>query len=220
MRSGFHRDELSQKSERTIAMSLIEMSIPAGFEFHSDTSLTDLLRLAAKKSPGAKDELYRRIYEDLLKCARKVLRQWPRSDMDAADLIHSVVLRFEHSGALARFPNRRVLFAVSMRAMNQIVVDHHRRRLKLIDSPERRRRTLVEMVQRIESHVGYDSEALQHGLEQLKRESPRQHDVLVYKVFGGYTIWKIANLLGVSRQTVDRDWKLAKAKLFRFMKDV
>jgi len=43
--------------------------------------------------------------------------------------------------------------------------------------------------------------------------------VMNSRVFGGLSIAETAKLLDISRQTVDRDWKLAKAKVFRFMKD-
>ena len=56
------------------------------------------------------------------------------------------------------------------------------------------------------------------ALRQLEVESPRQYAVITHRFFGGLTITDTAELLGVSEPTVERDWKLARAKLFRLMK--
>lgn len=179
--------------------------------------LTDLLQLAATEVPGAKDELYKRIYGNLRGFAKMVISRKPRGDLDTTDLIQEVIVRFEAAGALAKYPNRRVLFAVAIRAMNQVLVDHYRRRKKLIDSPDRIRSKLDDVVGKLETQMGHDFESLQHGLEQLEAESPRQFAVLSYRIYGGFTIAEVADLLEVSRQTVERDWRLARAKLFKVM---
>lgn len=179
--------------------------------------LTDLLQLAATEVPGAKDELYKRIYEDLRGFAKMIIRKKPRGDLDTTDLIQEAVVRFEAAGALAKYPNRRVLFSVAIRAMNQVLIDHYRRRKKLIDSPDRSRSTLDDLLEKLETQVGHDFESLQHGLEQLEAESPRQFGVLSHRIYGGFTIEEVAGIMEVSRQTVERDWRLARAKLFKYM---
>ena len=181
--------------------------------------LTDLIQQAANNAPDAKDKLYALIYDDLRVTARRVMRKQPQRDLHTTDLVNEVVLRFESKNAMARFANRRVLFSVAIRAMRQVLIDHYRRRTKLVDSPDRNAVPLDEVVLAIKQQIGYDVEQLDVAIASLEAEAPRQHAVLTYRVFGGLSIAETATLLEVSRQTVDRDWTLAKAKVFRFMKD-
>lgn len=179
--------------------------------------ITELLQLAATGVLEAKEELYEKIYDDLRRLAKMVIRGKPRGDLDTTDLIQEVVVRFETGGALAKYPNRRVLFAVAIRAMNQVLVDHYRRRKKLIDSPDRNAHDLDHVLNKLQEQVGYDFDSLQYGLKQLEATAPRQFSVLSHRIYGGLTISEVAEVLDVSRQTVERDWRLARAKLFKFM---
>ncbi len=183
----------------------------------STERITELLQLAADGVPGAREELYERIYGDLRGLAKMVIRGKPRGDLDTTDLIQEVVVRFEAGGAIAKYPNRRVLFSVAIRAMNQVLIDHYRRRKKLVDSPDRNGHDLDHVFDRLQEQVGYDFESLQHALKQLEATAPRQFSVLSFRIYGGFTVTEVAEMLEVSRQTVERDWKLARAKLFKFM---
>lgn len=184
-----------------------------------DTPITELLQRIAAGAAEAKQELYRHIYDDLRASAKRVMRQQPRNDFQTTDLVNEVILRFETKNTVAGFPNRRVLFSVAIRAMRQVLIDQYRRRKKLIDSPDRVAEPLDRVLLAIERKTGYDFELLQMALDSLETESPRLFAVINSRVFGGLSIAETAKLLDISRQTVDRDWKLAKAKVFRFMKD-
>ncbi len=179
--------------------------------------LTDLIRLAAAGSFEAKEILYQHIYDDLRAAARRESRNDRVRDLQTTDLVNEVLLRFEHTGAMETFANRRVLFAVAIRAMRQILIDTYRKRRRMIDSPDRQPQPLPDLVDMVEKQLGYDVERLELALRQLETGAPRQYDVVTHRFFGGMTNGEVADLLGVSLQTVERDWKLARAKLFRWM---
>jgi RNA polymerase sigma-70 factor (ECF subfamily) len=62
---------------------------------------------------------------------------------------------------------------------------------------------------------GADLVALDDALQALSRLDPRRGQVVELRFFGGLTVEETAGVLGVSPETVMRDWKLAKVWLMR-----
>ena len=60
-----------------------------------------------------------------------------------------------------------------------------------------------------------DLVALDEALEGLTAIDARKGRVVEMRFFGGLTVEEAAEVLGVSPQTVMRDWKLAKAWLYQ-----
>jgi RNA polymerase sigma factor (TIGR02999 family) len=56
---------------------------------------------------------------------------------------------------------------------------------------------------------------LDEALDRLGTESPRQARIVEMRFFGGMTADEAADVLGVSTRTVERDWRYARAWLFR-----
>ena len=61
----------------------------------------------------------------------------------------------------------------------------------------------------------YDVAALDTALDALAAIDPRRSQVVELRFFGGLSVPDIAAVLGVSPETVMRDWKLARAWLRR-----
>lgn len=139
------------------------------------------------------------------------------SEIQTTMLVNEVFLKFEKANALEAIANRRVFFSVASRAMRNILVDQHRRRRKAIDSPDRSIEPLDSAVLDFEERTGYDVDKLSVALEELERSSPRQHAVVMHRFFADRTVAETAELLNVSSGTVERDWRLARAKLHRAM---
>ena len=178
--------------------------------------LTDLIQTAAAGTPNAKEELYRRVYDDLRAAAHGVMRREHNAgDLQTSAIVNEVVLRFENGDVLKSIANRRVFFSIAIRAMHQILIDHYRRRRKLIDSPDRSSMPLDKAIHWIEAQVGADFTDLELALGVLHGHSERQYSVVTHRFFGGLTIEETADILDVSVQTVERDWRLARARLLR-----
>ena len=137
------------------------------------------------------------------------------AELQATAIVNEVILRFEKGDVLKSVTNRRVFFSVANRAMRQVLIDHYRKRKKLVDSPNRSASPLDAAVQWIESQVNADFEDLQLALQALGEHSQRQHDVVMHRFFSGLSMKETAALLDVSLPTVERDWRLARAKLLR-----
>ena len=70
----------------------------------------------------------------------------------------------------------------------------------------------------VSSQPPADVLALDDALNALTRMDPRKAQVVELRFFGGLTVEEAAEVLGVSSETVKRDWKLAKAWLRRELK--
>lgn len=62
---------------------------------------------------------------------------------------------------------------------------------------------------------GVDVLALHEALEILARHSPRQARVVELRFFGGLSVDEVAQVIGVSKRTIEADWTFAKAWLSR-----
>jgi RNA polymerase sigma factor (sigma-70 family) len=60
--------------------------------------------------------------------------------------------------------------------------------------------------------------ALHEALDQLGQADARKADVVQLRYFGGLTVEETAEVLGVSSETVVRDWKVARLWLRRALR--
>ena len=165
---------------------------------------------------AAMDELLALVYDELRRLAGRYLQK-ERTDhtLTPTGLVHEAYLRLvgsELQGATVQ--NRVHFFALAARAMRRILVEHARRyQTARRASPKDR----VEM----ETDAGWlriepratEILALDHALERLRTNNPRKADVVELRYFGGLSEGDIANVLGVSRGTVARDWRMARMLL-------
>ena len=64
------------------------------------------------------------------------------------------------------------------------------------------------------------SSAIDGALDDLAKVDERKARVVEMRVFGGLSVAESARLLGVSPETVDRDWRFARAWLQRELREV
>lgn len=112
-----------------------------------------------------------------------------------------------------RWENRAHFFAVSAQLMRRILVDHARRHnLK-------RGAGIAHVSLDDTAVVGRDREEdfvqLDDALQTLERIDPRKARVVELRFFGGLDAEETAEVLNVSRATVMRDWRTARAWLYR-----
>jgi RNA polymerase sigma factor (TIGR02999 family) len=126
-------------------------------------------------------------------------------------LVNEAYLKLAGSGSLT-FENRNHFFAIAGRAMRRILVDHARARA----AARRGGRTVKPEVSDIEIPIrapDIQIIALDDALQRLAEISPRQCQVVELRYFVGMSETEVAEILGVTRRTVDRDWKIARAWL-------
>ena len=177
--------------------------------------LTALLILWSEGDPEALRELLPRVYEDCRKIAARQLRA-ERDDhtLDPAALVHEMYLRLVDQRR-AQWVNRVQFFGVAAQLMRRILVDHARARRAdkrggstvFVSVPA----ALAEPNQRTVTDVL----AVDEALERLAAIDPDQVRIVELRFFAGLTVEETAAVIGRSPRTVKREWRLARAWLFR-----
>lgn len=162
------------------------------------------------------DQLFVLVYDELRKLASGYLRQ-----ERAGHTLQTTALVNEAYLKLQRQPdwlpeNRLHFFGVAARVMRQILVDHARARRQ-----EKRGggATMLALDEALVFSAERSSDllALDEALDQLAARDRRKSRVVELRFFGGLTIDETASLLGVSFNTVVRDWEMARAWLYRYI---
>jgi RNA polymerase sigma factor (TIGR02999 family) len=110
-------------------------------------------------------------------------------------------------------------YAVAAKAMRSVLVDHARRRNASKRGGGRDGGTLPplpldEALAVFDDHQ-LDILALDHAMAGLSQQDERKCKVVEMRFFAGMTNAEIAQALGVSEPTVERDWRMARAWLAR-----
>jgi RNA polymerase sigma factor (TIGR02999 family) len=181
----------------------------------------DVTRLLHSWSGGdqqALSELLPFVYRELhLLAAAHIRRERLDHTLQATALIHEAYLRMVdqthvHSETRAQF------FAIAANLMRQILVNHAERhraakrgngnKISLEDAAGATLRQNTDII------------ALDEALNKLAILEPRQSQIVELRFFGGLTEEEIAGVIGVSRTTVKREWRIARAVLFQLCSTV
>src|SRR6185436_14299438 len=110
--------------------------------------------------------------------------------------------------------NRAHFFAVAARLMRRILVDYARARHYAKRAGEERKVALEEAAE-VSDERGAELIAVDEVLESLAAFDERKSRVVELRFFGGLTIDETAEVLQVSHATVEREWTMARAWLYR-----
>ena len=176
--------------------------------------VTDLLLSWRQGDAAALDRLVPLVYDELRRVARRRLRgESPGHALQATALVHEVYLRLVDVDRMT-LTSRAHFFGVAATLMRQILVDHARRQ-----RADKRGGsvTVVSLDEAFPAAVtsSVDVLALDQALDALSAIDSRQCRVVELRFFAGLTIDEAAAALGISSVTVEREWALAKAWLFR-----
>ena len=160
----------------------------------------------------ALDQHFGRVYDELRRLAHRVRGGRAGDTLDTTALVHEAYLKLASSAEL-RLKSRAHFFALAARAMRQIVVDAARR--QLADKRGGAKAVSVTLDESLQQAPLRASQlvALDEALARLDQVDPRRARVVEHRIFSGLTADETAALLGVSRPTVERDWRAARAWL-------
>jgi RNA polymerase sigma-70 factor (ECF subfamily) len=133
--------------------------------------------------------------------------------LQATVLVNEAYLRLINAKDVP-WQDRAHFLAVAARVMRRILVDHARARHYQKRGGEAVRVTLDEALV-VASEPDQDFVALDEALTALAAVDARKSQVVEMRFFGGLTIDETAAALQVSRDTVKRDWNMAKLWLLR-----
>ena len=174
-------------------------------------------QLLEKFEPGdrhAAEQLFAEVYTELRALAARYLRR-ERKDhtLQPTALVHEVYLKLVGQTRVD-WQGRAHFLAVAAHAMRQILVDHARRHRAAKRGGHRHRITLDDNLA-IESSRNVDLLPLEDALTKLAKLDPRQAQMIELRFFGGLDIAEVAEVTGISKRSVEREWTMVRAWLRR-----
>ena len=153
------------------------------------------------------------VYDELRKlAAAKMAQQPPGQTLQATALVHEAWLKLAGSPE-ARWRDRQHFFRAAAEAMRQILIDRARRRLRLRHGGAAGHVELdgLEIAAPEKEEVLLE---LDDALAELTALSPERAELVKLRFFAGLTETEIAEVLGLSERSVQRQWNYTRAWLF------
>ena len=175
---------------------------------------SDVLTELRSGRHGALDQLIPLVYNELRVIAhRQLVLRAKGSTLSTTALVHETYLKLVDQSR-ADWHDRAHFLAVASIAMRHVLVDRAKARAALKRGGERRRITLDD------AHIAVDDQPdallqLDGAMNRLAELQPRLARVVECRFFGGLTEDEIAEALGVTVRTVQRDWAKARMLLQR-----
>jgi RNA polymerase sigma-70 factor (ECF subfamily) len=178
----------------------------------ASTGVTELLVNWSNGDKAALDEMLPLVYQELRRLAVNRLRQErPNHTLQPTALVNEAYLRLIDQKNV-NWKNRAQFFGLAAEMMRRILVNHalHRQAAKRGAGALR-----VSMEVAVNSFEQKDVNlvALDDALKSLAGIDPRKSQIVELKFFGGLTVEEIAEVLHVSSDTIEREWKMARAWL-------
>jgi RNA polymerase sigma-70 factor (ECF subfamily) len=176
--------------------------------------VTQLLREWSDGDQSALEKLLPLVEADMHRLARRYMRkESPDCVLQTTALINEAYIRLI-KGKKMRWQNRVHFFGVSTRLMRQILVDYARKQHRLKRGGAAIKVSLEEAVA-VAQERGEDVVALDEALISLSAIDRRQSLIVELRFFGGLSVEEVAEVLKVAPRTVQREWTLARAWLYR-----
>ena len=178
--------------------------------------MTQLLLDWGNGNQAALDRLTPLVYEELHRLAHKHMsRERGDHTLQTSALVNEAYLRLIDQRHV-RWQNRAHFFSIASRLMRRILVDHaraHRYAKRGGGAP----RVSLDEAASVSQARAAELAALDEALTSLAAIDQRKSQVVELRFFGGMSVEETAEALGVSPNTVVRDWSTAKAWLARAM---
>lgn len=178
------------------------------------TALLALIRAGGASSAEARERLYPLVYEELRALAERYMRsQRGGHTLQTTALVNEAYIRLvarEEQG----WESRSHFMGVAAKAMRSVLIDHARRR----GAEKRgggRRRVPIEGAAILTEDPADDLLAIDEALSRLSEFDEQKGRIVELRFFGGLTNEDTAQAVGVSAATVKREWRFARAWLYK-----
>ena len=183
----------------------------------TDDFRTEPTRMLLDLSQGQKkaaEELMPLVYTEFQRLARKQLSgEAEGHTLQPTALVNEVYLKLIQQDRVD-WKGKTHFFAIGAQAMRRILIDHARKRNRLKRGGDRAR-VEFDADLALSPHKDEDLLALEEALEKLEKLDERQARIVELRFFGGLTVAEVAEVLGVSKRTVESDWTMVRAWLRR-----
>jgi RNA polymerase sigma-70 factor (ECF subfamily) len=154
------------------------------------------------------------VYDQLRGLARSMLNQEsPGQTLQPTALVNETYLRMADQTRVD-WRGKTHFFAIGAKMMRRILVDHARSKKRQKRGGGMHRIPLDDDM-RVTNRNDEDVLAIEAALIKLAELDPRQVQIVELRFFGGLTVDEVAEVLGVSKRTVESDWTMVRAWLRR-----
>lgn len=177
-------------------------------------NITELLASYGRGDKDSLDRLMPIVYEELRRqAARYLRREQPGNTLQTTALIHEAYVRLVDQRN-TQWQNRAHFFGIAAQMMRRILVDHARAKKRVKRGGSEIRVSLSDATVAAKEQ-DLDVVALDAALERLALIDEQQSRVVELRFFSGLSVEETAEVMGISKSTVKRDWSMAKAWLHR-----
>lgn len=174
--------------------------------------VTQLLLAWSNGDQDSAEKLVPLVYDELRQLAARYLaRERPEHTLQPTALVHEAYLRLVDLRHV-QWQDRTHFFAIAAQAMRRLLVDHARKHRSAKRGGVDRRLSLDE-VGEVATARAPDLVALDDALTNLAEIDPTKASIVELRFFGGLSNQETAEVVGCSRSTVVRHWRMAKAWL-------
>lgn len=179
--------------------------------------VTELLREWSEGRPDAIERLFDVVYPQLRQIAGALFRgERPENLLQPTCVVNELFLKLIRQRSL-RFEDREHFYSLSARLMRRVLLDHAREQ-------GRKKRDGGISVPLDEKLAWIDARQveimdLDRVLDELEELDPRKCRLVELRFFLGFTADETADLMGLSKATVDRELKFARGWLYERLHD-
>jgi RNA polymerase sigma factor (TIGR02999 family) len=176
------------------------------------SDFSQILCAVERGDPHAAEQLLPLVYDELRRlAAARLAHERPGQTLQATALVHEAYLRLVGGADAECWDNRGHFFAAAATAMRRILVESARRKNRHKHGGDHHR---VELdAQAVLVTDADEILALDEALTRLAVEDAEAAQIVHLHFFGGRSMEQVAEMLGVSRATVYREWSFARAWL-------
>ena len=175
--------------------------------------ITDLLQAWEQGDKTALDTVINLVMEELRRLARSYMRrERPGHTLQTTALINEAFLKLNGESRV-QWQSREHFFVIVARCMRRVLTDYAkaRHRAKRVEGGKQVSLSTVNLsAEQSEALLALDA-----ALHKLAKKDLRKSKIVELSFFGGCSFEEIAKLLEISEVTVARDWRLARAWLYR-----
>ena len=180
--------------------------------------ITGLLRRWSDGDVDAREELMPLVFDEVRDIARRYLDgEAVEHTLQPTAVVNELYMKLVRRRSV-HWNNREHFFGTAANLIRCLLVDHARHRLAQKRGGGQRPEPL-DPTQHLIRSPPREILALHEALDTLESVDRRQHKVVMLRYFVGLTQQEVAQILGVSRATVERDWLMAKLFLRRTLAD-
>ncbi|HEV8580635.1 MAG TPA: ECF-type sigma factor [Thermoanaerobaculia bacterium] len=176
-------------------------------------AITQMLQRWSTGDREAAEQVLPLVYDELRRiAARELRREREEHTLQATAVVHEAYLRLRGHQDF-HWASRSHFYAFAAHLIRRILVDCARNRNRAKRGGGWERVTLWEVAD-LALERSPDLVALDESLSGLEKVDPRKATVVELRFFGGLTLAETAEQLGISQETVSREWRRAKAWLY------